>query len=550
MRSRLTSIFRQKSTSQFLTVGLTGGLIAGYLFSKHKPIVHAESKTSIIIGERKPALPTFSMTEVAKHTTKENGYWLAYKDGVYDVSSFVENHPGGKQILKTAGKALEACWKVFTIHQIDHVYEILEEYRIGNLPPGEREANAKAQEEVLDLFQYDPERINANENFFIRSERPYNAETKPSILVSSFITPVEKFYVRNHMHVPFVNINEYKLEIGNEKSAYSLSYDDLKDKYQSYTITSAIQCSGNRRSAMNNEEQGTVQGTPWYVGAIGNGTWTGVKLRDVLESFGLDKEGKHVQFIGLDCDTSQRCYGASIPIEKALSDDVLIAYKMNDEVLTTDHGYPLRIVVPGTVGARSVKWVNRIVVSDKESDSHWQKADYKVLPSSIKQPQQVDYDREPALQEFNVQSAICYPASSEDGNKVKILSIKPNDEDIKNQKLTIKGYAVSGGGRQIQNVQISLDHGKTWFQTELEQLAQPYMGAYAWTLWTYRIPLNDLPSKPFDVMCRAMDTHANSQPDTPLGIWNIRGVMNNSWHKITLQIDQNFPKSKNQNRTD
>jgi sulfite oxidase len=64
------------------------------------------------------------------------GYWLAYKDGVYDVSSFVENHPGGKQILKTAGKALESCWKIFTIHQIDHVYEILEEYRIGNLPPG------------------------------------------------------------------------------------------------------------------------------------------------------------------------------------------------------------------------------------------------------------------------------------------------------------------------------------------------------------------------------------------------------------------------------
>ena len=64
------------------------------------------------------------------------GYWLAYKDGVYDISAFVENHPGGKQILKTAGKALEACWKIFTIHQIEHVYEILEEYRIGNLPPG------------------------------------------------------------------------------------------------------------------------------------------------------------------------------------------------------------------------------------------------------------------------------------------------------------------------------------------------------------------------------------------------------------------------------
>jgi sulfite oxidase len=154
-----------------------------------------------------------------------------------------------------------------------------------------------------------------------------------------------------------------------------------------------------------------------------------------------------------------RCYGASVPIERALSDDVLLAYKMNDETLTSDHGYPLRIVVPGTIGARSVKWVNRIVVSDKESDSHWQKADYKILPPSIKHPQQVDYDRVPAVQELNVQSAICYPSSNDDGNKVKVLSVKPNDDDIKNKKLTIKGYAVSGGGRRIQNVQISLDQG-------------------------------------------------------------------------------------------
>lgn len=171
---------------------------------------------------------------------------------------------------------------------------------------GEREANEKAQEDIVDLFQYDPERINALENFFIRSERPFNAETKPSILVSSFLTPVEKFYVRNHMHVPFVNLREYKLELSNGQSNFSLTYDDLKEKYSTHTITSAIQCAGNRRAAMSNQQQGNVQGTAWYVGAVGNAQWTGVRLRDVLTSFGLDKEGKHVQFFGLDCDTSQR----------------------------------------------------------------------------------------------------------------------------------------------------------------------------------------------------------------------------------------------------
>ena len=108
------------------------------------------------------------------------------------------------------------------------------------------------------------------------------------------------------MHVPFVNLREYKLEFSNGQSNFSLTYDDLKEKYSTHTITSAIQFAGNRRAAMNNEQQGNVQGTAWYVGAVGNARWTGVRLRDVLTSFGLDKEGKHVQFFGLDCDTSER----------------------------------------------------------------------------------------------------------------------------------------------------------------------------------------------------------------------------------------------------
>ena len=89
---------------------------------------------------------------------------------------------------------------------------------------------------------------------------------------------------------------------------------------------------------------------------------------------------------------------------------------------------------------------------------------------------------------------------------------------------------------------MNFSSSKTWHQTQLEQLAQPYMRAWAWTLWTYQIPLKELPNKPFEVICRAMDIHSNSQPDTPLGIWNIRGVMNNSWHRVHFQIDFNAMK--------
>lgn len=110
------------------------------------------------------------------------------------------------------------------------------------------------------------------------------------------------------MHVPVVNINEYKLELNNGSKSVSLSFDDLVDKFPSYKVTSVVQCAGNRRYAMNNDEQGTVQGTPWYVGAIGNAEWTGVRLSDVLRSYGLDNQGKHVQFVGLDCDASHRYF--------------------------------------------------------------------------------------------------------------------------------------------------------------------------------------------------------------------------------------------------
>lgn len=108
------------------------------------------------------------------------------------------------------------------------------------------------------------------------------------------------------MHVPFVNINDYKLSITDGKTTHSLSYDDLTEKYQSYTITSVLQCSGNRRNELNEGQKTLVRGAPWHVGAIGNARWTGVRLRDVLESLGLDKEGKYIQFFGLDCETPKR----------------------------------------------------------------------------------------------------------------------------------------------------------------------------------------------------------------------------------------------------
>lgn len=165
-----------------------------------------------------------------------------------------------------------------------------------------------------------------------------------------------------------------------------------------------------------------VKGLTWDHAAIGNATWSGAKLVDVLKSCGLDfnrTDIEHVQFEALDTGPDKVAYGASIPADKAFdpNGDVILAYEMNNEVLPRDHGYPLRVIVPGVVGARNVKWLTRIILSEKESDSHWQQNDYKGFSPSTDWDT-VDFKSAPAIQELPIISAICIPAEDE---KVELI---------------------------------------------------------------------------------------------------------------------------------
>ena len=172
--------------------------------------------------------------------------------------------------------------------------------------------------------------------------------------------------------------------IGIGDEGKTLTLDDIK-KFPKYSVTSAIQCGGNRRSEMNKAQK--VKGLEWFGGAIGNARWSGARLCDVLKAAGVsddaDAENKslHVHFEGCDTGADGSPYGASIPLGRAIDPrrDVLLAYEMNGEPLPRDHGFPIRAIVPGVVGARNVKWVQRVVVSDEESQSHWQQKDYKVI---------------------------------------------------------------------------------------------------------------------------------------------------------------------------
>ena len=144
---------------------------------------------------------------------------------------------------------------------------------------------------------------------------------------------------------------------------------------------------------------------------------------------------------------------------------------MNDEDIPLDHGYPLRLIAPGVTGARNVKWLSRIVVSDEESHCHWQRKDYKSFSPNIDW-HNVDFESAPSIQETPIQSAFCEP---KDGQTVSVNRDK--------QTIELKGYAYCGGGRKVIRVDVSPDEGLNWFTAELEQEDSPLNRTYSWSLF-------------------------------------------------------------------
>ncbi|XP_066527818.1 sulfite oxidase, mitochondrial isoform X1 [Hoplias malabaricus] len=511
---------------RYIVTGLVAGTGVVLAYGLHQS-KGEQAATSVT---RAPSLPVYTQEEVTKHSSIDNGVWVTYKGSVYDITEFVAIHPGGDKILLAAGGALEPFWALYAVHGQDHVLDILSEYKVGILQP----EDCKKQEMAnpADPYSTDPPRHPA---LVVNSSKPFNGETPPSLLTDSYITPSALFFKRNHLPVPQVDPAKYKLQLeGLPEGTVSLTLDDLKSRFPKHTVTATLQCAGNRRSDMNKIKQ--VKGLNWGVGAIGNATWSGARLRDVLSFYGFGPEvaakARHVQFEGLDQDTTGTPYAASIPLSKAVSEegDVLLAYEMNGEDLPADHGYPVRVVVPGIVGARNVKWLGKIVVSEEESKSHWQQNDYKGFSPGTDWDT-VDFKSAPAIQELPVQSAITWP---EEGSTV--------DHSMK--EVTLKGYAWSGGGREVVRVDVSLDGGKTWHVAELQNSETgqkpgpppPPGRAWAWKLWEITIPLPE-GAQELELVCKAVDSSYNSQPDTVSPIWNLRGVLSTAWHRVKVKVE-------------
>ncbi|GAX85602.1 hypothetical protein CEUSTIGMA_g13017.t1 [Chlamydomonas eustigma] len=273
--------------------------------------------TSRLLNADDSGLPTFTVEEVAEHRDLKSGIWITYKGEVYDITEFIEAHPGGvAKIMLAAGGSIEPFWAMYKQHNKDEVRSILAQYKVGKLAGGEAASAGKALE---DPFKNEPPRHPA---LITRSAKPCNAETPGSLLAAQIITPTDLFYVRNHLPVPEVDASAWKLKIkGEGLRTIELTMEELQTKFKKHVISTTIQCAGNRRSEM--KEIKPVKGLDWNIGAIGTATFGGVLLRDVLEYAGLQENEpgvNHIHFVGLDSDPlSGEVYAASVPAHKVLS---------------------------------------------------------------------------------------------------------------------------------------------------------------------------------------------------------------------------------------
>lgn len=473
----------------------------------------------IVYAEGPDDLRAIRLAEVREHGRNADRFWVVKGKMVYDITDWVPNHPGGDVILRAAGGNIDNYWKIFSIHQKPEVYDILEQYLIGFVDPRDLVDGQVPAEAIDDPFQFDPAR---DPRLKIHTARPCNAETQPSELCDD-VTPNDVFYVRNHLWVPKLQQeedHEIAIEFPNgEEKKYTLG--ELRKKFQEHTVTSVLQCSGNRRAHMSAGSR-PAQGLQWGVGAIGNAQWTGVRLCDVLKDAGfptddLPDDVEHAQFSGAEA------YGASVPIEKAVDKrgDVLLAYKMNGETLPRDHGYPLRVIVPGHVAARSVKWLNRITLSDEESQSQWQQRDYKCFGPY--QGPNVEWEKAPAIQETPVQSAITKTRDLTSADS-KVLEVYGLESD----GVQLEGYAYSGGGRRIVRVDVSADGGRTWREASLLEGCPKGHKSWGWRRWRICIP-KDQVGREFAV--KAVDEANNVQPEHHEPHWNFRGNLTTAWQR-------------------
>ncbi|KAI1338530.1 hypothetical protein F5Y15DRAFT_120568 [Xylariaceae sp. FL0016] len=377
---------------------------------------------------------------------------------------------------------------------------------------------------------------------------PFNVEAPLSDLFDEgFLTTKDLHYVRNHGAVPNVEDTEildweFSIE-GMVENPIRMSLAQLLRDYEQCTYPVTLVCAGNRRKEQNVVRK--TKGFSWGAAGLSTALWTGVVIGDLLNAAKPKRGAKYVCFEGAD-KLPNGYYGTSIKLNWAMDPNrgVMVAHKMNGETLTPDHGKPLRIIIPGQIGGRSVKWLKKIIVTKAPSDNWYHIYDNRVLPTTIDPEMSANLpdtwkDERYAIYDLNTNSATCYPAHNE------TLSIGSGTDSYR-----VRGYAYSGGGRRVTRVEVTLDKGKSWTLANVLYPEDEYRLApdgkelyggrldmswrescFCWCFWDLDIPLAQLQVSD-DIMVRAMDEAMMVQPRDMY--WSVLGMMNNPWYRIVI----------------
>ncbi len=322
------------------------------------------------------------------------------------------------------------------------------------------------------------------------------------VLATSDITPNRSFYVRNHFSIPKVDPSKWRLKVsGDVKRPLRLSLPSIK-RMRAKTFVVTMECAGNSRSKMSPRPQGL----PWRQGALGTASWTGVPLKDILAMAGVKDSAVEVLFRGADSGLEgghMTRFERSLPIDEAMDENVILAFRMNGRTLPIGHGYPIRLQVPGWYGVASVKWLDEVSLISEPFEGWFQSSSY-VYSSRNASPS--------------------IPVTK---MRVKSVIITPSEEaEVKcRSHISVSGLAWSGYGK-IEQVEMSFDNSR-WRMAKLEG---QHLGRFGWRRWTYEW----VPDKPgrHTIASRAVDDSGNSQPKAE--VFNELGYGYNTVTRISV----------------
>lgn len=446
-------------------------------------------------------------------------FWVSYRGEVYDLTRFKAEHPGGHLIEQVAGSDVEPFWNKWAAHfDSRKVKAVLNESKIGGLTvchyyaPNEEYAN-------------DPPREQQREFHDFCCRTPAASQTHAHVLNQSFLTPNDALYIRSHAPVPYhLSAESHDISFSTSSDDTSrervvkttMSLTDIRERFESADVMSILQCAGNRQiDDFKKLGINGFTGTPFQTlksGMVGNIVWTGVRLDAVLptlfpsecEEESTSPGSWHVIFNGADE------YESSTPLHLVLkaATDGLIAYAMNGEVLLPDHGYPVRVLLPGIAGARSVKWLEGITLSRNPSTAPWNSHYYRSSTGD-------------EIQKLPLNSIILSPDSS------AVVQLQEDGTG----SVSVQGVAFSGGeNTSIRGVEVSADGGTTWTRARLlteeraryEPTPHSSVGDHSWMRFVAEVPVAvDMGrSKTGDcqhrltVYSRAIDSVGKVQPET------------------------------------